>query len=182
MFGHALVGPVYWKTCPSEILSTMKFDQIFVVSGVFQALDNISESDSKRYCARPRRSYPILYGLQTGLMKGHDAIIRAWLLLVHSWDTALVHRPPRISTLAAIACVAAAQISLILGYSYQVRFVFSSRVLSSPFFFSLPPTRDSDPAPHTAGRLSSPLPATTRAFIFIATRFSHFLPPRLESN
>ena len=46
-------------------------------------------------------------------------------------------------------------------------------LLSSPIFFSLPPTRNSDPGSHC--RLFSPPPATARAFIFIARRFLRFL-------
>ena len=46
-------------------------------------------------------------------------------------------------------------------------FVFSSHLLSSPFFFSLPPSRNSYPGSHR--RLSSPFPTTVLAF---------HLPPR----
>ena len=72
------------------------------------------------------------------------------------------------------------------------------RILSIPFFlffyfFSIPfiifahlllsllPTRNSDPGSHS--RLFSPLPATVRAFFFIARRFQPFLPSstRIES-
>ena len=51
--------------------------------------------------------------------------------------------------------------------------LFPSYFLSSPFF-SLPPSRNSDPGPHS--RLVSPLPATVRALHFIARRFQLVLP------
>ena len=42
---------------------------------------------------------------------------------------------------------------------------FPSHLLFLPFFFSLPPSRNSDPGSH--GRLLSPLPATVRALHFL---------------
>ena len=49
-----------------------KLTKVFI-GGLFQPLHNISESDWKRLCTRPRRHYTFLYGLKTGLMTGHDA-------------------------------------------------------------------------------------------------------------
>ena len=56
-------------------------------------------------------------------------------------------------------------------------FYFPSRLLSSPFCFSLPPSRNSDPGPHS--RLFSPCPPSPLRFvpcIYIASIFQPFLP------
>ena len=56
-------------------------------------------------------------------------------------------------------------------------FFFPSCLLSPPFFFSLPPSRNSDPGPHS--RLFSPCPPSPLRFvpcIFIASIFQPFLP------
>ena len=48
--------------------------------------------------------------------------------------------------------------------------LFPFRLVSSPLFFFLPPSRNSDPRSHS--RLFSPLPTTVRALHFIAKKIS----------
>ena len=57
-------------------------------------------------------------------------------------------------------------------YIYIYCFFFVPFIIFAHLLLSLLPTRNSDPASHS--RLFSPLPATVRAFIFIARRFQPF--------
>ena len=65
---------------------------------------------------------------------------------------------------------------LVPGILFSLLFFFvpSHLLLSSPFFFSLPPGRNWDPGSHRG--LYSHLPTTFRALHFIARRFQLFLP------
>ena len=63
----------------------------------------------------------------------------------------------------------------------QVFFVFfASHLLSSPFFFSVPPSRNSDPGPVTYQAFAPRSPLRFVPCIFIARRFQLFLRRRLE--
>ena len=62
-------------------------------------------------------------------------------------------------------------------------FSFPSHLLSSPFFFSLPPRRKSDPGSHSKAGSSPPLPTTVRALRSYREKVSAaFFPRRLSSN
>ena len=60
-------------------------------------------------------------------------------------------------------------------------FFFPSHVLSSPFLFSLPPSRNTDPGSHS--RLFFPPPHYGSCLVFLSREdFSSFFPRRLASN
>ena len=71
--------------------------------------------------------------------------------------------------------VLSASTSIVPVYIYKyILFFFLIPFIIFAHLLSLLPTRNSDPGSHS--RLFYPLPATVRAFIFIASRFQPFLP------